>query len=98
MKGPIRRNPRRDSNEAAIRAVLHKAAVITWPLSGEGIPDLLCLTGHHIFLMEIKRDSKALLTPAQIEFRDVMVHHNAGYYVVWDADTALMALRDEMAR
>ena len=98
MSGLVRVNPRRDSTEKAIRAVLHKTGVKTWALSGEGIPDLLCLIGHRLILLEIKRDSKAPLTKPQLEFQAIMKHHNAAYYVVWDPDTALEAVKLELAR
>ena len=98
MAGLNRYDPKRDGNEPAIRAVLRKAHVQTWQLSGEGIPDLLCLVGHHLFLMEVKAAKSAPLTEPQKLFRDIMIHANAGYYVVWDADGALDALRLELAR
>jgi len=90
-------NPKRDTNEPAIRAVLHQAKTQTWQLSDEGVPDLLCLTGHVLWLMEVKA-AKGILTPAQMKFRDSMIAANAGYYVVTSPDEAMDALRMELAR
>lgn len=97
MKGGPGHSNRRDANEPAIRAVLHKTGVQTWQISGEGIPDLLCLSGHTLFLMEIKA-KHGTLTPPQEKFQESMRRANAGYYVVHDVDEALEAVRMELAR
>ena len=88
---------KRDVNEPAIRAVLRKAGVKTYPLSGEGLPDLLCLSGSHFFLIEVKGKG-GILTKTQEVFHAEMRHANAGCYVVRDADEALQAYRSELAR
>lgn len=87
----------RDSNEPAIRAVLHKAGVQTFNPTAKGFPDLVCLTGHVLWLMEIK-SAKGVLTKEQAAFRDTMMRANSGYYVVRDPDQALDALKMELAR
>ena len=94
-----RHHNHRDLVEPAIRAVLHKAGVQTFLLTGEaGVPDLLCLLQNKLFLLEVKRDSKAPLRDAQAQFKLKMDRNHAPYYIVWDADTALEALRLEMQR
>lgn len=81
---------KRDANEPAIVAVLGKVGTQTWPVSGEGIPDLICLTGHHIWLLEIK-SRRGILTKPQEKFQAEMHRACAPYYVVHDADEALAA-------
>ena len=88
---------KRDEHEPAIRAVLRKANVKTYPISGEGIPDLLCVSGSVLFLIEVKGKG-GVLTKAQEVFHAEMRHANAGCYVVHDADEAMQAYRSELAR
>ena len=52
---------------------------------GEGAPDLYCSFGKFGCWVEIKRDDKAKLTPAQIAFRRT---HEGVYYVVRSIDEA----------
>ena len=69
MSLPARRNPKRDANEADIIAALREAGHKVWPISGEGIPDLLVLAGNKWLLLEVKRTGAAgRLTDAQIRF------------------------------
>jgi len=57
---------RTDENQAAIVKALRNAGAYVWII---GLPvDLLVGYGNHTFLVEIKRDSKALLTPLQADF------------------------------
>jgi hypothetical protein len=57
---------RRDVNEAAIISALEAAGAYVWVI---GLPvDLLCGFAGHTWLVEIKRDSKARLTPLQRDF------------------------------
>jgi hypothetical protein len=57
---------RRDANEAAIISALEAAGAYVWVI---GLPvDLLCGFAGHTWLIEIKRDSKARLTPLQRDF------------------------------
>lgn len=87
-----RYNPKRDHNEPAIRAILKKHGVMSWPLSDEGIPDLLCCWGGRYFLIEVKASDKAPLTKEQQVFFAYARHHNSDAYVCWDTDSVLMAL------
>ncbi len=63
-----RRNPSRDGNEKAIRDALHKLGCRTWPLSGPGIPDLLCSKGSVFFVVEVKTPSGRLTGPQEAFF------------------------------
>ena len=55
-----------DSNQDAIVATLRAAGAYVWII---GLPvDLLVGYGNHSYLMEIKRDSKARMTPLQADF------------------------------
>ena len=55
-----------DENQAAIVEALRKAGAYVWVI---GLPvDILCGFGGHTWLVEIKRDSKARLTPLQRDF------------------------------
>ena len=55
-----------DENQAAIVEALRKAGAYVWVI---GLPvDLLCGFRGHTWLIEIKRDSKARLTPLQQDF------------------------------
>jgi hypothetical protein len=57
---------RTDENQAAIVKALRNAGAYVWII---GLPvDLLVGYGNHSFLVEIKRDSKAPLTPLQADF------------------------------
>lgn len=62
-----RRNPKRDANEADIVSALEAAGVRVWPLSGEGIPDLLCFHRGRFVLLECKTGA-GRLTAAQERF------------------------------
>jgi len=73
----VRRNPKRDSNEKAVRAALHDCGVRTWTLSAPGLPDLLCALRKRFFLVEVKRPNSAngkgewaQLTPHQRKFHE----------------------------
>jgi hypothetical protein len=55
-----------DANQAAIVEALRKAGAYVWVI---GLPvDLLVGYKGHTWLIEIKRDSKARLTPLQADF------------------------------
>lgn len=55
-----------DQNQAAIVEALRKAGAYVWVI---GLPvDILCGFRGHTWLVEIKRDSKARLTPLQRDF------------------------------
>lgn len=55
-----------DQNQAAIVQALRDAGAYVWVI---GLPvDLLCGFAGHTWLVEIKRDSKARLTPLQRDF------------------------------
>jgi hypothetical protein len=55
-----------DSNQDAIVSTLRAAGAYVWII---GLPvDLLVGYGNHSYLMEIKRDSKARMTPLQADF------------------------------
>ena len=55
-----------DKNQADIVEALRKAGAYVWII---GLPvDLLCGFRGHTWLVEIKRDSKARLTPLQADF------------------------------
>jgi hypothetical protein len=57
---------RTDENQTAIVKALRDAGAFVWII---GLPvDLLVGYGNHTFLVEIKKDSKALLTPLQADF------------------------------
>ena len=89
----------RDQNEPAIRATYHKVGVKTYLLQGgPGMADLLCVATGRIFLVEVKTSSKGRLSPDQVIFRDEMHHSQVGYYMVWDADSALDALAIEQVK
>jgi Holliday junction resolvase len=83
-------NARRDANEGAIIQTLQAEGVIVFPISGAGIPDLLC--GHRgvWFLVEVKTRS-GRLTEAQRRFHALA----EGYpvYVVRTAQEAVEVLR-----
>jgi len=49
-----RRNPRRDLSEPAIIRALTALGVFVQPLSGKGVPDLLCAANGRMVLMECK--------------------------------------------
>ena len=85
-----RRNPRRDANEAEIMAALQAIGVKVWPISGEGIPDLLCLRGGRFYLLECKTRS-GRVTDAQARFFEAV--GDAPAYIVKSAEEALEALR-----
>jgi Holliday junction resolvase len=81
-----RRNARRDGNEIEIIRALESVGVIVHPVSGAGIPDLLC--GHRgvWFLVEVKTRS-GRLTEAQRRF-----HALAEGYPVFVVRTAQEAV------
>ena len=55
-----------DSNQDAIVSTLRAAGAYVWII---GLPvDLLVGYGNHSYLMELKRDSKARMTPLQADF------------------------------
>jgi hypothetical protein len=55
-----------DSNQDAIVSTLRAAGAYVWII---GLPvDLLVGYGNHSYLMELKRDSKARMTPLQDDF------------------------------
>lgn len=64
-----RKNPRRDVNEAAIKAALIQAGCSVRALSSKGVPDLLIGLRGQNYLLEIKSD-KGKLTEDEIEFFD----------------------------
>lgn len=70
MSSIPRRNAKRDANEPEIVAALVATGCKVWPLSDEGIPDLLVLSpGNKWLLLEVKRTGAAgRLTDAQIRF------------------------------
>ena len=62
----MRHAKRVDANQDAIVATLRAAGAYVWIIS---LPvDLLVGYGNHSYLMEIKRDSKARMTPLQDDF------------------------------
>lgn len=63
-----RRNAKRDTAEAGIVYALREAGHKVWPISGEGIPDLLVLAGRTWILLEVKTGNAGRLTDAQIKF------------------------------
>jgi len=55
-----------DSNQDAIVSTLRAAGAYVWII---GLPvDLLVGYGNHSYLMELKRNSKARMTPLQADF------------------------------
>jgi len=62
----MRHAKRVDANQDAIVATLRAAGAYVWII---GLPvDLLVGHGNHSYLVEIKRDSKAHMTPLQTDF------------------------------
>ena len=61
---------RTDANQQEIMDALRKAGADVFDLSkvGKGIPDLLVCFNGETLLMEVKKDSKAKFTPAQLKF------------------------------
>lgn len=87
-----RYNPKRDACEPAIRAILKKHDVMSWQLSEEGVPDLLCMTrGGRFFLIECKAKSGTLTKEQQVFFTYCRAR-NADAYVCHDADDVMIAL------
>lgn len=64
-----RRAARRDANEASIVKALRAVGVTVYPLSGAGVPDLLCGYRGSTFLLEVKT-ATGKATPAQEEKRE----------------------------
>ena len=60
----MRRAAKRDENEAYIRLALERHGAKTWPISGEGLPDLLVLFRGRYYAMEVK-GKHGKRTPAQ---------------------------------
>ena len=62
----MRHAKRVDANQDQIVVALRAAGAYVWII---GLPvDLLVGYGNHSYLMEIKRDSKARMTPLQADF------------------------------
>jgi len=87
---------RRDGNEKAIVVALRKVGVLVWPISGEGVPDLLTWYRGVWLPLEVKRrrlrrsltDRKGRsLTPAQCES-----WARTKYPIVESVDEALAAI------
>jgi hypothetical protein len=67
LASDVRRRAKTDANQSAIVAALrdHGAFVQSLATIGDGCPDLLVGWRGRIILMELKRNEKALLKPAQ---------------------------------
>lgn len=48
----------RDANEPVIVAALRSLGWLVQPLSGSGVPDLICWTGARLILVEVKDGAK----------------------------------------
>ncbi len=75
-------NPKRDQNEAELVAALRAEGVVVTPLSGKGVPDLLCGYCGIYFLVEVKMPG-CKFTPAQREYwEDSILCHGLPAYVL----------------
>lgn len=79
---------RKDENHSEIEDVLRQLLadhVTDCSRFGDGCPDLYCSFGKFGCWIEIKRDAKAKLRPAQIAFRRT---HEGVYYVAHSVEQA----------
>ena len=84
-----RRAAKRDANEGEIIRALQSAGAKVWPISGEGIPDLLVAYDGRFLLMEVKTRS-GRLTSAQVAFCGQVESYPV--HIVKTAQEALQAL------
>lgn len=87
-----RRAAKRDANEPEIIQALQAAGAKVWPVSGEGIPDLLVAYQGRFLLMEVKTKT-GKLTRAQIAFCGQV--ENYPVHVVRTPEQAVAALCGE---
>jgi hypothetical protein len=91
----MRRAARIDANQPAIVSALRRAGVRVHITSGlgDGFPDLMCVRGEVLRLLEVKDGAKPpsarKLTPAEAEFHAVFPDHVA---VVCSPEEALAAM------
>lgn len=86
-----RHAPKRDKNETSIIEALRGVGAVCTLLSGNGIPDVMCLWRGVITLLEIKSD-KGRLTPAQIEYHAQALNVGIKIHVVHTPLEALTAI------
>ncbi len=77
---------KRDKNEPEIIEALERAGWLVRQLSTKGIPDLLCIRGSAVMLLEVKMPGKKL-NDAQSGFFNLL--QGAPIWVVYSVDDAL---------
>jgi hypothetical protein len=87
-----RYNPKRDQSEQKIRGALHKAGVMTWPVSSPGLPDLLCRLSNQYFWIECKTPAGKLTDQQRAFFADARAN-NADAFVCRDETDVQMVLK-----
>ena len=88
----IRRNPKRDDNEASIVAHLERAGCIVHKVNGVGLPDLLVTHPNgRYFVVEVKGERGKLTEGQRAFFKDARAR-NAPAFVCRDHDDVRLAL------
>ena len=85
-RGLARHAAKRDKNEAEIVSALERTGWHVRKINGTGVPDLLCIRGQQVMLLEVKQKGRGL-TPAQSAFFKLV--HGAPVWIVYSVEEAL---------
>ena len=86
-RGTARYAAKRDANEDEIVQALRHTGWIVRRINSTGIPDLLCIRGSKVMLLEVKQPGKPM-TSAQTEFFN-LISDRAPIWVVESIEEAL---------